>query len=42
MSKINKDLNQSRKSSNFGVLEMDQNRVKKGKFLGYVVFLFWP
>ena len=32
------NLNQSRKSSNFGVLEMDQNRVENKKFLGCVVF----
>ena len=36
--KGNRDLNQSRKSSNFGVLEMEQNRVENRKFLGCVVF----
>ena len=40
MSRRNRDLNKSRKSSNFGVSEMNQNRVENRKFLGCVVFLF--
>ena len=42
MSRGIRDLNQSRKSSNFGASEMDQNRVENRKFLGFVVFLFGP
>ena len=38
MSRINRYLNQSRKSSNSGVSEMDQNRVENIKFMGCVVF----
>ena len=46
ISRRNKDINQLRKSCNFGVSEMDQNRVEKRKFLGccHVLFLAisWP
>ena len=42
----NIDLNQSRKSSNFGVSEMDQNKVENRKILGCVMFcvltINWP
>ena len=46
MSKRNKDLNQSRKSSNFGVSQMDQNKVENRKISRlccvFVLAITWP
>ena len=46
ISSRNRDLNQSRKSSNFGVSEMDQNRVKNRKISRlcrvFVLAITWP
>ena len=46
MSRRNRDLNQSKKSNNFDVSDMDQNRIENRKFLGRVVFfvlaITWP
>ena len=46
MSGRNKDLNQSRKSSNFGVSEMNQNRVENRKISKlcrvFVLATTWP
>ena len=42
----NRDLNQSKKSNNFGVLEMDQNRVENRKISRlcrvFVLAITWP
>ena len=46
MSRINRDLNQSRKSSNFGILEIDQNRVESRKISRlcrvFILTITWP
>ena len=46
MSRRNKDQNQSKKSSNFGVSEMDQNRVENRKISRlccvFVLAITWP
>ena len=46
MYRRNRDINQSRKSSNFGVSEMDQNIVENKKISGlchvFVLAITWP